>query len=65
MFGSNLEMVKKIKTGAGCANLLAQRTRLHCIAQLARKWKRKIVVADLTNPIISAGKGLISAGLTP
>ena len=34
------------------------------IAQWARKWKRKTVVADLTNPIISAGQGLISAGLT-
>ena len=33
-------------------------------AQWLPKWKRKIVVADLTNPIISAGQGLISAGLT-
>ena len=30
----------------------------------ARKWKRKTAVADLTNPTISAGQGLISAGLT-
>ena len=30
----------------------------------ARKWKRKTAEADLTNPTISAGQGLISAGLT-
>ena len=33
-------------------------------AQWARKWKRKIAVDDLANLTISAGGGLISAGLT-
>ena len=34
------------------------------MAQSLPKWKRKIVVADLANPTISAGEGLISVGLT-
>ena len=35
------------------------------IGQLAHKWKRKIVAADLANPIIRAGQGLIRPAWLP
>ena len=50
--------------GDTCYNKDVYDSRLLNIAQWARKWKRKIVNENLTDPIISAGLCLISAGLT-